>query len=123
MTGWVWADPQVAIVLAINVVREGWLLLRSAVGGLMDQVDDEILDAIESALFVGDTQPGDVVIHFDPCDASLCRHCRMPDCPIREAPFEQAFVFDRERLTREDAASHGAGESIQVPAIRGLGAR
>lgn len=174
LTGWVWADPLVAIVLAVNVVREGWLLLRSAVGGLMDQVDDEILDqvvrvldaergetlidahglrswrsgarrhvdlhvavpryfdverihrihdAIESALFVGDTQPGDVVVHFDPCDASLCRHCRMPDCPIREARFEQAFVFDRERLTRQDAASHGASESVQVPTIRGLGAR
>ena len=26
-------------LIAVNVVREGWVLLRHAVGGLMDQVD------------------------------------------------------------------------------------
>lgn len=159
LTGWVWADPIVAIVLAVNVVREGWVLLRHAVGGLMDQVDEETLDQvvrvldaergdalidahglrswrsgarrhvdlhvavpryfdverihgihdrIEAALFLGESQPGDVVVHFDPCDDALCAHCRMADCPIRKARFEEAFVFDRERLTREDVASHGA---------------
>lgn len=166
LTGWVWADPLVAIVLAVNVVREGWILLRGAVGGLMDQVDEETLtevvrvldaergdvlidvhglrswrsgsrrhvdvhvavpryfdvervhaihDRIEGALFDRDTQPGGVVVHFDPCDDSLCRHCRMTDCPIRKARFEEAFVFDRERLTREDVASHGA--SVIGPSI------
>lgn len=174
LTGWVWADPLVAIVLAVNVIREGWVLLRNAVSGLMDQVDTETLDevvrvldaergdslidahglrswrsgarrhvdvhiavpryfdverihrihdTIEAALFVGESQPGDVVVHFDPCDASLCRHCRMPDCAIREAAFEQGFVFDRERLTREDMASHGAVASAPIPTARGLGGR
>ena len=158
-TGWVFADPLVAIVLAVNVIREGYLLLRGAVGGLMDQADDETLDqlaallervrgdslidahslrswrsgarrhvdlhvtvpryfdvsrihaihdSIESGLFVGDPQPGGVVVHFDPCDASLCRSCRMPDCKIREAAFERALPFNRERLTRGDDASHAA---------------
>jgi cation diffusion facilitator family transporter len=158
-TGWVFADPLVAIVLALNVVREGYLLLRAAVSGLMDEVDDETLeqvvallgqvrgeslidvhslrsfrsgarrhvdlhvtvpryfdvarihaihDTIESGLFGADPQPGGVVVHFDPCDGSLCRHCRMSDCPIREAAFEAALPFDRERLTREDLAIHGA---------------
>lgn len=46
-----------------------------------------IHDTIEAALFLGESQPGDVVVHFDPCDASLCRHCRMSDCAIREAAF------------------------------------
>jgi len=174
LTGWVWADPLVAIVLAVNVVREGWVLLRSAVNGLMDQADHETLDevirvleaergeslidahglrswrsgarrhvdlhvavpryfdverihrihdAIETALFLGESQPGDVVVHFDPCDGSLCRSCRMSECPIREAVFEEALVFDRERLTREDVASHGAGASAAVPTARGQVAR
>ena len=50
LTGWLWADPAVAIVLALNVVREGYLLLRSAVNGLMDQVDDESLDHVVEVL-------------------------------------------------------------------------
>lgn len=158
-TGWVFADPLVAIVLAVNVIREGYLLLRSAVGGLMDQADDDTLDllvallervrgdslidahslrswrsgarrhvdlhvtvpryfdvsrihaihdSIESGLFGGDPQPGGVVVHFDPCDPSLCRSCQMPDCPIRETAFGQALPFTRERLTRGDDLSHAA---------------
>jgi cation diffusion facilitator family transporter len=173
-TGWLWADPAVAIVLAVNVVREGWLLLRSAVGGLMDQVDDEtidevvrVLDAergdalidahglrswrsgarrhvdlhivvpryfdvdrihaihdkIELDLFEDGSQSGDVVVHFDPCDPSLCRHCRIADCPIRQAKLESVFPFDRERLTREDVVGHGPGAPVPVPASRAQGAR
>lgn len=49
-TGWIWADPVFAIVLALNVLREGFMLLRSAVGGLMDRADDEQLDEIASRL-------------------------------------------------------------------------
>jgi len=174
LTGWVWADPLVAIVLAVNVIREGWVLLRNAVGGLMDQVDNETLDEvvrvlesergeslidahglrswrsgarrhvdvhiavprffdverihrihdrIEAALFLGESQPGDVVVHFDPCDASLCRSCRMSECPIRGSGFEEAFVFDRERLTREDMVSHGASANGPIPTARVQGAR
>lgn len=174
LTGWVWADPMIAIVLAVNVIREGWILLRNAVSGLMDQVDTETLDevvrvldaergeslidahglrswrsgarrhvdvhiavpryfdverihqihdTIEAALFFGESQPGDVVVHFDPCDASLCRHCRMSDCAIREAAFEQVFVFDRERLTREDMVSHGPGAIPLGPTVLAPGAR
>jgi cation diffusion facilitator family transporter len=171
LTGWVWADPLIAIVLAVNVVREGWVLLRNAVSGLMDQVDVETLDhvvrvleaergealidahglrswrsgarrhvdvhiavpryfdverihqihdTIEMELFLGESQPGDVVVHFDPCEATLCRHCRMSDCPIRESAFEEAFVFDRQRLTREDFASHGPGARSPAPTASAL---
>lgn len=160
VTGWVWADPLIAIVLALNVVREGVLLLRHAVGGLMDRVDDETLDGvvddiarqrdpawidahglrtwrsgsrlhvdfhltvpryfdverihaihdrIEKALFGAETSAGDLVVHFDPCDASYCRRCPMPDCPIREAAHAQSVELDRDRFTREDPAGHGFG--------------
>jgi len=161
-TGWLWADPLIAIVLALNVVREGLLLLRAAVGGLMDQVDeasvDEIAnqlesiranptpgdalidahslrswrsgarrhvdlhvtvpryfdvtrlhaihDAIDQALFGRDPEQGDVVVHFDPCEAGHCKGCRMAGCPVRAAEFVGREGFTRERLMREDGASH-----------------
>ncbi|MEZ4331564.1 MAG: cation diffusion facilitator family transporter [Myxococcota bacterium] len=167
LTGWVWADPLVAIVLAVNVLREGWLLMRSATAGLMDQADpdtldhlvtllaqvrgDELIDAhslrswrsgarrhvdlhvtvpryfdverihqihdtIEEGLFGDDPNPGGVVVHFDPCDPSHCRHCSMPSCPIRGDAFEVLLPFERERLVREDAASHGPGATERASA-------
>lgn len=171
LTGWVWADPLIAIVLAVNVLREGVVLLRSAVGGLMDRADDEQLDEIasrleqirgealidahglrswssgarqhvdlhltvpryfdvdrihgihdeiEAALFDGEKQSGDVVVHFDPCEPGLCSHCRMSSCPIRAAAFVEGLAFTRERLTREDGLSHwrrGAQPSTEVAPV------
>ena len=35
-TGWLWLDPAVAIVVALNILREGWGLLQRSVTGLMD---------------------------------------------------------------------------------------
>ncbi len=35
-TGWQWLDPILALFVAINIVRTGFLLLRTAVNGLMD---------------------------------------------------------------------------------------
>lgn len=162
-TGWVWADPLIAMSLAVNVLREGWQLLRAATAGLMDQADpetldhlvallarvrgDELIDAhslrswrsgsrrhvdlhvtvpryfdverihrihdtIEEGLFGDDPDPGSVVVHFDPCDPTHCRHCSMPSCPIRGDAFEALLPFERERLTREDAVSHRAGTIV-----------
>jgi cation diffusion facilitator family transporter len=50
VTGFVWADPLVAIAVAIYVAREGARLLRSSIGGLMDQADIEILDSVAETL-------------------------------------------------------------------------
>ncbi|MEE8165854.1 MAG: cation diffusion facilitator family transporter, partial [Myxococcota bacterium] len=138
-TGFVWADPLVAIAVALHVAREGAQLLRSSFSNLMDQVDagtiesvvdtlarnrrDSWIDAhslrswrsgarrhidlhltvprffdveqihaihdeIETTLLSGDPHGGDAVVHFDPCEPALCRHCRMSDCRIRETAFE-----------------------------------
>jgi cation diffusion facilitator family transporter len=38
LTGWQWLDPLLAIFVAMNIVRTGFLLLRTAVNGLMDCV-------------------------------------------------------------------------------------
>jgi cation diffusion facilitator family transporter len=35
-SGWLWLDPAVAIVVAINIVWTGWQLLRRSAAGLMD---------------------------------------------------------------------------------------
>ncbi len=35
-TGWTILDPLLALVVAANILREGWKLVRASVGGLMD---------------------------------------------------------------------------------------
>ncbi len=52
MTGWVWADPLMALLIAIYIGWTGWGLIWRAIGGLMDQQDQsdalllaKILDA------------------------------------------------------------------------------
>ena len=36
LTGWLWLDPVVAIVVALNIMWEGWHLIRISGNGLMD---------------------------------------------------------------------------------------
>ena len=36
LTGWQWLDPLLALLVAANIVRTGFVLLRTAVNGLMD---------------------------------------------------------------------------------------
>lgn len=40
LTGWTRLDPLVALLVALNILRSGYGLLRSSVGGLMDEVTD-----------------------------------------------------------------------------------
>ncbi len=50
-TGWVWLDPLVAIAVALNILREGWELMRRSVDGLMDRAQsDEDIARIEAVL-------------------------------------------------------------------------
>jgi cation diffusion facilitator family transporter len=44
-TGWIWLDPVIAILVALNILREGALLVWRSADGLMDQ-------ALESAVRV-----------------------------------------------------------------------
>lgn len=51
LTGWLWLDPLVALMVALNVLREGVHLVRRATSGLMDEaLDAESLAAIDAAL-------------------------------------------------------------------------
>jgi cation diffusion facilitator family transporter len=37
LTGWWWLDPLIAIAVGLNIVREGWSLMRRSADGLMDR--------------------------------------------------------------------------------------
>lgn len=50
LTGWVWADPLIAIVVGIHVAAEGYRLLRDSFGGLMDQAEPGVNDSTAQAL-------------------------------------------------------------------------
>jgi cation diffusion facilitator family transporter len=50
-SGWHWLDPVVAIAVALNILREGWKLIRSSIDGLMDRaLTDEEIARIEAVL-------------------------------------------------------------------------
>ncbi len=51
LSGWGWLDPAVAIAVAVNILREGWMLMRRSVDGLMDRaLADEEIAAVEAVL-------------------------------------------------------------------------
>jgi cation diffusion facilitator family transporter len=43
LTGFLWLDPAVAIAVALVLLATGWRLVRSAAGGLLDEVDPELV--------------------------------------------------------------------------------
>lgn len=51
LTGWLWLDPVIALLVALNIVWTGWQLLQRSAAGLMDvSLPDEDLHAIETVL-------------------------------------------------------------------------
>ncbi|MBW8328162.1 MAG: cation diffusion facilitator family transporter [Thiobacillus sp.] len=51
LTGWLWLDPVIALLVALNIVWTGWQLLQRSAAGLMDvSISAEDLKAIESVL-------------------------------------------------------------------------
>lgn len=50
-SGLTWIDPLLAFLIAINILWTGWGLIKSSVGGLMDEaVDDEELGLIRTTI-------------------------------------------------------------------------
>ena len=152
-TGIAWLDPVVALLVAANIVREGFRLARSAVRGLMDEADPELLGAlaatlsrerppewidvhglrawrsgaavhtdlhlvvpryydaerlhgiseiVEARLLEGLSEPGEAVVHFDPCGPVHCASCEMPACAVRGAAFKERSELSVLRATRTD---------------------
>lgn len=50
VTGWVWWDPVVAILVACNILRVGILLMRESLGGLLDEADPRIESEVRELL-------------------------------------------------------------------------
>lgn len=51
LTGWLWLDPVLALLVAANISREAWGLIRRTVDGLMDRaLDPAERSAIEGVL-------------------------------------------------------------------------
>jgi cation diffusion facilitator family transporter len=51
LTGWLWLDPVIALLVAMNIVWTGWQLLQRSASGLMDvSIPVEDLKAIEGVL-------------------------------------------------------------------------
>jgi len=50
-TGWHWLDPLLAMIVALNILREGVHLIRESTGGLMDRaLDDASLADVQAVL-------------------------------------------------------------------------
>nr|WP_296643728.1 cation diffusion facilitator family transporter [Thiobacillus sp. 65-1402] len=50
-TGWLWLDPAIALLVALNIVWTGWHLLQRSAAGLMDvSLPEEEIRAIEAIL-------------------------------------------------------------------------
>jgi len=51
LTGWLWLDPVIALLVAANIVWTGWQLLHRSASGLMDEsLPEEQIKAIEAVL-------------------------------------------------------------------------
>ncbi len=51
VSGWLWLDPVIALLVAANIVWTGWQLLHRSAEGLMDvAIPQEHIDAIENIL-------------------------------------------------------------------------
>ena len=51
VTGWLWLDPAIALLVAVNIVWTGWQLLRRSAAGLMDvSIPAEEIAAVEAVL-------------------------------------------------------------------------
>jgi cation diffusion facilitator family transporter len=62
LTGWMWADPLIAIAVAINVAWEGYRLLNGSLSRLMDEADESLIESTTS-LLEGSRRPPWIDIH------------------------------------------------------------
>ncbi|HEB89382.1 MAG TPA: cation transporter, partial [Deltaproteobacteria bacterium] len=50
LTGWIWADPWIAITVAVHVAWEGFRLLVDSLRGLMDEADGRLIESTVATL-------------------------------------------------------------------------
>jgi cation diffusion facilitator family transporter len=62
LTGLLWLDPVIAIVVGVNLAWTGWRLVRHAGGGLLDEEDTELLKELLTAMNAA-IVPGIIRVH------------------------------------------------------------
>jgi cation diffusion facilitator family transporter len=50
LTGWIWADPLIAIAVALHVAWEGYRVLQDALGHLMDESEHSLIESTAATL-------------------------------------------------------------------------
>lgn len=51
LTGWLWLDPVIALIVAVNILWTGWQLLQRSAAGLMDvSIPEDEIKTIEAVL-------------------------------------------------------------------------
>ena len=100
LTGWLWLDPVVAVLIAVNLLREGWRLLSFSVGGLMDAAwPDEDLQRAKEALRCLEPEGGT----FD--------NLRTRRAGARRFAFVELHVPGDWSVERADAVAHAAEQA------------
>lgn len=62
LTGWIWLDSLLALLVSLNILREGWKVVSSSVSGLMDTaLDGETLEAVRAT--ISDNATGAIEFH------------------------------------------------------------
>ena len=61
-----------------------------------------ISEEVEQRLIAGIAEPGDAVVHFDPCGVVHCASCEMPACRVRAAAFKERAPISIAHATRTD---------------------
>lgn len=62
LTGWVWIDSLIAIGIGLMLTRESFNIVKKALGALIDEQDDEVLDLLSKSLNQNRV-PGIIDIH------------------------------------------------------------
>lgn len=87
VTGWLWLDPAVSIVLAITILAGTWSLMKQSLDLMLDAVPEGI-DPEEVKAFLG-ALPGVVEVHdlhiwaMSTTETALTAHVVMPGASIR----------------------------------------
>ena len=52
------------------------------------QQSHEAMTVLERGMLEECALTGELALHLDPCERSWCSECDLPDCPVRQEPFE-----------------------------------
>jgi cation diffusion facilitator family transporter len=110
VTGWSWLDPLIAIVVAANVAREGYSLVRRSSEGLMDAAVEPDVHAAIQGVLDGFAHPG--TIRFDHVTTRRAGQRRFVDMHMHMPP---GWSLQRAAALR---ASVEQALMSQVPGLR-----